>query len=614
MPQPIPGSWAENVPLPEGWVWHTVPDITSENIPHPVGIVHVDQSNLDMYPVRMNDLREWAEANGVILAVYRSSDVIAGHTYARWPQRFMVRQGTENFSDMGYVLYEWPASFTCPLCEQEHLPYTSLCSERGMYLSCASCGLGAFDPNGHTFVEYNGTVWCTDCLHECESCGERSPDPFCESCDVTIVCHSCGVRYGATPDEVDAGAAPWVSLADPEIEVCHECASRYVCDDCGRYDPRGCRWSDADGVSYCRRCRRSHDMGEGTEEFDDDAEISNAQMRIPTIPGREGIRLCGVEIEGGDGDGGGEELARAFYEAGLSATDAVYGYHGGRDAGFAHVEHDSSVDWEAVIGPLNPASTTDVRKLNQAVRAIRTLVHDEVLTLDLRAGCHIHVEAARTSLDSAYNLSILFAYLEDAIFRIGAARWPIHRSIQNDHYSQPIPKELRKLQFAREHGRDGSRYYALSFQNYFYRMLNDCSCGASRYDSWEDCTCDLGKCTFEFRVFNTTANPRKLHAYLALSQAMVAKAISLGRADVADFPELSFEPKRFKDMTEDTQARMLVEWKERLAWMFQELPLTDDEKDSLLYCVRHSELASVGEDFINGLAPATEPEAEEVTA
>lgn len=447
----------------------------------------------------------------------------------------------------------------------------------------------------------NTFILCEQEGCETQAIGSR----FCDEHGVLESCTTCPYSVIRGYDEegflVDAEGNPY----------CNTCATR-LCPSCNSYSRQELTYSHDADLYVCRRCFLGADEA---ESFDDDAEIRNRQLVIPVIPGRENIRMCGVEIEGGNGHGNGEDLAARLYDDGLSAIDGVASYHHGSD-GFAHVERDSSVDWEAVIGPLNPAVQADVSKLNRVMRLIRGMVKDGTLTLDLRAGCHIHVEAARTSLDGAFNLNTLFAYAEDVIFRLGAARWPIHRAISDSHYTQPIPKENRKVQFARAHAEDdGARYFALSFNNYFSQMLNRCRCGATRYDSWEDCTCNLGKCTFEFRVFNTTANPRKLHAYLALTQALVAKAMEMGKLDnpAEEFPVHAFVSRRFKDMVSIEQEEIVEEWRERLTWLFNELPLTDEEKDSLGYCVRYSELEAVGEDFLNALLPQQKI-TEEVTA
>lgn len=462
-------------------------------------------------------------------------------------------------------------------------------------------------PHEHPFIRYLTQASNTHILCEYEGCEAQAIGRlFCDDHGVIESCTRCP-SYSEHALDVESSY-----LVDAEGNPYCEGCSQSLCPSCNRFSRQGRTYSRDSDLYVCRRCFLGADEA---ESFDDNADLRNRELVIPVIPGRENIRTCGVEIEGGNGTGNGDDLARALFEQDLSNLDEMGGYHHGHD-GFAHVERDSSVDWETVIGPLNPAVQADVTRLNQVMRIIRGMVKAGTLTLDLRAGCHIHVEAAGTSLDGAFNLNTLFAYAEDVIFRLGAARWPIHRAISDSHYTQPIPKENRKIQFARAHAEgDEARYYALSFTNYFSQMLNRCRCGATRYDSWEDCTCDLGKCTFEFRVFNTTANPRKLHAYLALTQALVAKAMVMEKVEnpVAEFPAHAFVSHRFKDMSEIEQEEIVEEWRERLTWLFRELPLTDEEKESLGYCIRHSELEAVGEEFITELLPEQQV-TEEVTA
>lgn len=608
MPQPTidPASenWWERIPLPEGFMWYAFP--ADNGYGFAAGTIAIDpRRDTSGFPARIAALREWADENGIQLAIIRNTELSVSQLYVSWPIRFAVAQTDAVVFNGYYGEASFPGAVNCP-CGEEHPPYTVACPTDGRTLTCVWCGMGPAvrTRNPVTLVESGGDLVCTNCAHpcsvdDCETMTLTSLD-YCPEHGQHGSCEVCGNRM-----EAAAGSdTPWVSTGNYAV-LCFNCAE-HVCPNCDRYSDNPMTYSgDMDGY-VCRRCFREAVAGAGTEDFDNSATVSAAAMRIPSIPGRENVRMCGVEIEGANGSGGGHDLAQAFFGAGLSMDNVMQGYHSGSH-GFAKVERDSSVDWEAVIGPLNPAEREDMVMLNRAVRAIRSLVKDGTLSLDLRAGCHIHVEAARASLDGAFNLNTLFAYIEDVIYRLGAAKWPIHRAIGGSDYAQPVPKETRKLQFARtQNDEDGGRYYALSFANYFNRMLSGCHCGAVRYDSWEDCTCDLGKCTFEFRVFNTTANPRKLHAYLALTQALVAKALKMGTIDspVEEFPALGFVAKRFKDMTSDSQEELLNEWRERITWMFTELPLTDEERESLRYCVRNSELAEVGEDFINELIPA----------
>ena len=627
MPTGTPESWWNANPLPDGFYWHQSP-APSTILQTEIGTFSLDAARVTgpEYAAKIAEVREWAASLGVRLSIARYYDLYVGNAAYRVPLRLRAAQADEDTFYSQYDRPQWSEPFVCPLCSEEHPAYTIMCAER--VLACQRCSSAPY-MHELTFREYapdptliqlnpvgQGALLCSNCSQPCEHEGcdgwadSRSGDRYCNDHASHANCGVCGRRMEMQED------SEWF-VAPNYGPVCSTC-EELTCQECAAYSPAGLQFSDYYDLNVCRSCHRRGMVGDGTEEYDSAASMTNRTLRLPTIPGRENIRRCGVEIEGANGTEGGNELALALYEAGISNTDNRTGYHHGSGAGFAHVENDSTVDWECVIGPINMAEREDVRRLGRAIRLIRERVRDGRLSLDLRAGCHIHVDAARVSLDGAFNLATLFAYVEDVIFRLGAAKWPIHRALQGSDYAQPIPKETRKLAFARANGdEDGSRYYALSFNNYFSQMLGGCRCGATRYDSWEDCTCNLGKCTFEFRVFNTTANPRKLHAYLALSQALVAKALSLGKLDdpANEFPVHGFVHKRFKDMTDAEQGEIIEEWQERLEWIFDELPLTDYERESIAYCVRNSELAHAGEDFINELTGAvSEREVEEVAA
>lgn len=587
-----PDGWWGDLTLPEGVAWWAHP--IDANVAGTVALVAPEAENA---PEVIAAFREWAAANDLYTTVARNQHVVVSNMYTVRPVHMYLGR------DVPPSGYPWRPPFECPRCTETHLPYTVRCDE-DTYLYCRDCGAQPNDvAEREMSLFYDLTTdsfLCSGCGHPCEAEGcenhTRTSVRWCDEHGQSQSCRVCGTQM-----EVPAGEeVPWIETPDMSA-VCVGCQTE-LCASCQRYTPG--RLTHVSNVgNLCRRCWIVElTGGNESEEFDAD---NTAIASIPTIEGREVIRLCGIEIEGANGTGNGNDLAHALYENDLSETDEMTGYHGGRDTGFAHVERDSTVDWEVVMGPLNAADPDEVLLVNQTMRTIRTMVKDGKLGLDLRAGCHIHVEAARVSLDGAFNLNTLFGYLEDVMFRLGAARWPIHRAIANDEYTIPVLKEERRLAFARFHEREDTHHYALSFSNYFARMLNNCQCGAIRYDSWEDCTCSLGKCTFEFRVFNTTANPRKLHAYLALCQAMVAKAIELGRLSdpLGEFPTQQFYAGRFKDMAPGLQESTVSEWQSRLHWMFRELPLTDEEKSSLAYCVRHSELASIGEDFINELLP-----------
>lgn len=497
------------------------------------------------------------------------------------PDPFGTIRALDAFGSTHYPTCEWcyrgsPQLFRdmdrlfCPncagVCPAPHsfpeyiAPFAPMCADHapnGVRELCCNCGV--YLPDGGDYYEYWGDRCCDDCAPGiCPGCGRETLD-----------------RYG-------------------DLGVCERCY----------YD--GPEFYDDEELSFDTPAPSAdwspppYMTPRETEAFEDEGK-TEADLLIPTIPGRENVRTCGLEIEGG---GSGRALARALHAAGLSNYDRQLNYHTQSELSQdgMHtwtVENDSSVDWELISPPLNIADREHVRELHQAVDILRTQIKEGVVGLDLRCGLHVHIGAEQVGITHAYHLGKVWGYLEDVIFRLGAARWPYHRSIMNGlHYCQPTPKGAKtKLEFGRQMDNNMDRYNALSFQNYIQSFTRRCQCGAVRYDSWDECTCSLGKCTFEFRVFNTSANMHKIHAYLALCQALVAWATGRDEIDPDALPEQSYVNRQVDALTPaHTDA-----WKERLEFIFNELPLTEGEKRDLLYCVQHSELNTLGSEFIDAL-------------
>jgi hypothetical protein len=474
--------------------------------------------------------------------------------------------------------------FNCGTCGSEEHSYSLFCHncEDLTLFWCSNCGRNReaahFDPTSDLTL-------CANCGVQC-ACG-RYHGGYLNSCVACVEAFRCGNCGGWTNDALQP-----VTDEPHALECCETCHNCFCI---------GCRHFSGP-VNEDKLCNRCVLLGEdGDKEIFDDADMAGTKLMLPTIPGREMIRLTGVEIEGGlglarrnpvTGFSGPNSLARALYDQGLSQTREQMGYHHGR--GFARIETDSSCDWECVIGPIDMANLENVRQLNNVVKTIKGHIKSDLLKLDLRCGTHVHVGAERVSLGQAFNLHLLYTYLEDPLYRLGAAHWPIHRTLINDesHSAARSPKETTKTKFARRFAEN--RYYGLSFSNYFEKMLDECHCGAARYGAFEECSCDLHKCTFEFRLFNATANTVKLHAYIALCQALVAKAISMPEVkDATAYEEMPFVTSRLRDMDGNKQAEMFDKWDDRLRFIATELPLTQDEKKSIFYCIKNSELVKV---------------------
>jgi len=132
----------------------------------------------------------------------------------------------------------------------------------------------------------------------------------------------------------------------------------------------------------------------------------------------------------------------------------------------------------------------------------------------------------------------------------------------------------------------------LNFENY-YRALGQCSCAALRFGEWDSCQCSLSKTTVEFRVFNSTTSMRKIHAYAALTQSMVAHCIRVNvRAE-------EYVPMEY--IRGEVSSSQQDEWKPRLQYIFENLYFSPVERESVMYCIRNSAMQLLGDEFLDSL-------------
>lgn len=440
--------------------------------------------------------------------------------------------------------------------------------------------------------EDTGYVSCPDHSVECGVCGAfRTPNNVdyldghdiyaCRNtCTVTQRCRGCNERIVLHPDD------------DYEERTCDSCRREWTCQDCGTYD-----MDDVDFRNYweqylctdCNRQRRHNTRSSRKTETRDEAEMNEPVTCLSVLRNRP-IRATSIELEF---RGDPTILAHNLYQAGLTEYNTVYDYHARvpEDA-LVHVEHDSSVDGELIISRANLASQDHIDEINKAFKVFNDLINQEEVWVDTSCGAHTHVDLHGFNISMCETLAHVFGYLEDPIFRIASARWETHRTAENGlNYSCPVPKGPfeNRQDFANTFMLGAGHQSALNMEHFTNNIRQNCRCGAVSWDAgWETCVCRIPKCTAEFRVFNGTSNPKKIMAYAALCQSMVAFA--------KDFPN------QYKDLIPmdypngDTNL-----WTERLEWMFKQLPFSPTDRDNLLYCIQHSDLRQVGEDFIEYL-------------
>lgn len=307
---------------------------------------------------------------------------------------------------------------------------------------------------------------------------------------------------------------------------------------------------------------------------------STKRMQLPSIAGFRSGRLLSFEQELA---AGGYEAVASLHRAGLTAYNEVRGYHSGGSGAsdeICYVERDSSVDSEIIWSKLKLSRAPVAERFETGLQLVHDLVKSGDVSLNMRCGGHTHVDATGLNMKDLMSLYVLWNHVEDVMYRIASANWKCHRTQYGNDYCPTIPKGLSSAQRVyndMSYGRG-----ALNMSNYLSARSN-CRCGATQTGIWSDCTCSMSKPTIEFRVWNTTANLVKVHAYMALSLSMVEYAkrhtMSANR-----YPEHPFtgEFEATRESTEDS-----------LQFIMEKLPLTERERKSVQYCVDRCSLAEL---------------------
>lgn len=426
---------------------------------------------------------------------------------------------------------------------------------------------------------------CINCLPPCEGCGEQVvlySDAMCRNCFVLRAwCTYCDT-FELRDDMHYLGG----ELA------CSSCYERR-CESCGD------SMAEYDGLcSYCDE-QREDDQIHYVEDFDYGIE----DFTPYEFSFDRGRQRTSVEIEfGGDA----EYIAQELNRQDLSPVARVGDYHSGmgrENNQCSYVEYDGSVyeGGELIVSRLGLPEQAEVKRLWDSLAVLRKAVREESCKLTMQCGVHIHVDVGRYDLPWVMSSAVVYNFLERVLYHIASANWKSHRSVRGNEYSKLTPKEIASPgRFREVFGYD--RYYGLNASNYLHAIRN-CECG--NIETGSQCSCRRYKATLEYRLFNTTANPRKLHAYVALCQAITA----YGRGKTltaADLPAWEF------NRTDKPNVEDAAEYAKRLMWLFENLPLSPEERNSIRYCLRHSGLAQVLEagigdtDMVHGILHADE--------
>lgn len=390
--------------------------------------------------------------------------------------------------------------------------------------------------------------------------------------------------------------------------------------------------------------------------------VAPDDFQFPKLKERP-FRAISIETEI---DGPGPEVARALCNSGIIGTDYVmqYGTHpGDRHPHVAFLKHDGSVTCgEVVFDRIYLDNETHAKGLRVAMEKLRQLEKKGNIAYNPNCGGHIHIDAAGYGFYDLLRLMVLFGYLEEPIFRLaGAGKQYGHRSLFRGYdrahngrgYSNPVVKgPFTDPVLAMNHFRAQHRMSGLNITKY---MAARCRAGCTllpirdgdalddaeveaRLDRWirqwrsdygyppeEDrinmqrdkirlslmrespmdfklCTCSHPQHTIEWRVWNSTGNPRIMYGWIALMQALHSYAWRPA-SDPSYRAHEHREPFGWERRPFDgADLVALAKIKERVEFIFTELPLRDVEKDALAYTFMRTPYKVFGKPFFTGLA------------
>lgn len=483
------------------------------------------------------------------------------------------------------------------------------CTKCGAKQRCHGCekigitihGVKSVLRNRHNFL-------CGDCAPVCttDDCAIRVwkaeyGKQFSGQCSTHMPvtrCPSCSTLF-----EKEKGKS--CIYREKETVLCPTCTENYVCVECGTYSSTVHR----SPKKLCKVCLLSWvDEAVSKHTAWDKSELpKGGSLVIPDLPERP-YRVVSIETEL---NGNKDTLAGVLYRCGLVASPEVQAYHTNPDTTLpwaAHLKHDGSVSGGELIFhcmSLDTQQHADV--LLETLSKLRGLSKVDEISCGKECGGHIHIDAHNFGYGDVWRLITIWNYLEDVIYRLaGAGHDYSHRVLagryapQNGrgYASSTIKGPFGSKALATQSVQGQQRHSGLNFVPYV-QAQELCKCGAfSRGDGdGRNCSCDLGKRTIEWRVWNTQINPRILHGWLAFMQAVMAYC-DTGEDPSAtwedDFPSTPFTWAKYSTKQDKTT-------KARLEWIFKNLVLTDDERDSLVYAFKQSELKTLGTEFLNSL-------------
>lgn len=297
-----------------------------------------------------------------------------------------------------------------------------------------------------------------------------------------------------------------------------------------------------------------------------------------------------MEVEYG---GSIEHVVSELRAAGLSSRTSQHGYLGYSQTEWV-VKSDGSVsNGGELVSP--PLDYDDPAHRSQLAAALASVVRAGGNTVPA-AGVHVHIGASDLTAKQVAGVARSFTRYEDCIYRIASSGWRTIRPCAAS-YAKPLPRSLaEKLSKAASDSQLRSAWYGDSTGGLVASHGH-----ASRYfglnlHSW------FLSGTIEFRVFNSTLNPKRLEAYVVLCMALVQDARDGSMRSISRSHRLG---SMAAGVLSDKKA--LHQLCQMLRWENDTHPITKEELAMITYCWKNSVAQHAS------MLGAPEPEASERT-